>query len=96
VSLATKHRNPILVDLTEQVSARTTIPQDNHPALRSGFAGFPPNPRWNLTKYRAWKVGCQWRSALTKGEMVVRSTDSMLVVAAGQDQSATVQQVLIS
>lgn len=72
-------RNPSVVDLTEKIWLRTALAQENHAALRSGFAGYPPNPRWSATKFRAWKTGCQLREALARGEMTVRSTDCMLV-----------------
>ena len=76
---AVKLRNRMVVELTEKVLVRTTIPKENHAALRSGFAGYPANPRWNVRKYRAWKIGCQWREDLNKGKKIVRSKDSMLV-----------------
>ncbi|MGK7872006.1 MAG: hypothetical protein AB4426_01420 [Xenococcaceae cyanobacterium] len=82
-----KYRNLMVVDLTENVLVRTFICKENHAALRSGFAGFPANPRWNVNKFRAWKTGRQWREALTKGKMVVRSTDSMLVSATEQEDN---------
>lgn len=66
---------------------RTAIAQENHAALRSGFAGYPPNPRWNVTKFRAWKTGRQLKEALEHGDMVVRSTDCMLVPAKDQGNS---------
>ncbi len=71
----------MVVDLTDNVLVNTPIPSAHHAALRSGFAGYPANPRWNATKYKAWKIGREWREALARGEMVVRSTDSMLVPA---------------
>lgn len=71
--------NEIIVDLTEKVFVRTIIPKENHAALRSGFAGYPVNPRWNIHKYHAWKIGCQWRDDLNNGKMVVRNEDSMLI-----------------
>jgi hypothetical protein len=74
-----KLRNKMIVDLTEKVFVRTTIPKQNHPALRAGFAGYPANPRWNVSKYHAWKIGCQWREELNQGKMVVRTEDSRLV-----------------
>jgi hypothetical protein len=72
-------RDEIVVDLTDKVFVRTVIPKENHAALRSGFAGYPANPRWNITKYHAWKKGCQWRENLNRGKMVIRTEDSMLV-----------------
>lgn len=72
----------MVVDLTENVLVNTLIPSTNHPALRSGFAGYPANPRWNVAKFHAWKTGRQLRAALAQGKMIVRSTDSMLVPVA--------------
>lgn len=76
-----QNRNLMVVDLTEKVIASTNIARENHAALRAGFVGFPPNPRWSISKFCAWRTGCQWRDALTKGTMIVRTTDSMLVPA---------------
>ena len=76
---AVKFRNRMIVDLTEKVFVRTTIPKESHAALRAGFAGYPANPRWNVRKYRAWKIGCRWREELNIGKKMVRSEDSMLV-----------------
>ncbi|MGB7443892.1 MAG: hypothetical protein WA919_22745 [Coleofasciculaceae cyanobacterium] len=76
-----KRQDFMVVDLTENVRVDTSIPSVNHAALRSGFAGYPANPRWNVTKFRAWRTGCQLREALVQGEMVVRSIDSMLISA---------------
>lgn len=69
-----------IIELSQNISVRTAIPEKNHPALRSGFEGYPPNPRWNTSKFRAWQVGQQWRKALQQGEMKVRR-DRMLVAA---------------
>ena len=76
---ALKHRHARVIELTEGVWVNTTIASEQHSALRSGFAGYPSNPRWNVTKFYAWKTGRQWRKALSQGEMVVRTVDSMLV-----------------
>ncbi|MBE9147381.1 hypothetical protein [Coleofasciculus sp. LEGE 07092] len=81
----------MMLDLTENVWVNTLIPSANHAALRSGFAGYPINPRWNAAKFKAWKTGRQWREALDRGEMVVRSTDSMLVPTAKQEEKLTDQ-----
>lgn len=67
------------VQLTEGVLVLTAFDDACIPPLRSGFAGYPVNPRWNAVKFHAWKTGRQWRIALSEGEMTVRSTDSMLV-----------------
>ena len=74
-----QNRHLMVVDLTDKVSAATNIARENHAALRSGFVGFPPNPRWNTIKFCAWRTGCQWRDALARGTMTIRTTDSMLV-----------------
>jgi hypothetical protein len=83
-----KHRSPRVVDLAENILLHTAIAQENHAALRSGFAGYQPNPRWNVTKFRAWKTGRQLREALKHGEMIVRSTDCMLVSVKDQGNSS--------
>ncbi len=77
----------MVVDLTENVLVDTPISSANHAALRAGFAGYPANPRWNAAKYCAWKTGRQLREALARGEMVVRSKDSMLVKATEQEEN---------
>jgi NADP-dependent 3-hydroxy acid dehydrogenase YdfG len=82
-----EHNFMMVVDLTENVLVNTPISSTNHAALRSGFAGYPANPRWNAAKYSAWKTGRQLREALASGQMVVRSTDSMLVQATEQDDN---------
>lgn len=76
---AAKLHNPTVVDLTEDILVYTDIPQAHHAALRSGFAGYPANPRWTVGKFHAWKTGRQLRELLAQGQMVVRTTDSMLV-----------------
>lgn len=73
------HSSPIIIDLTQGICAKTSIPLANHSALRSGFAGQPLNPRWTATKVVAWKTGREWRHALSAGTMVVRPSDSLLV-----------------
>ncbi len=78
--LRTLHnRNQMVVDLKNGVLFHTNIPPENHAALRSGFAGYPANPRWNINKFQAWKTGHKLCQALKQGELVVRSSDSMLV-----------------
>lgn len=92
--MAKSKQQTFVVDLTEGIYVRTPIPSENHPALRSGFAGYPLNPRWNTTKYRAWKTGRQWRTLLAKEEIVVRPSDSMLVPRASlqEQESANPRQ----
>lgn len=79
VSKQKKTSNLVVVDLTDQISVSTPIPQENHAALRSGFAKCPANPRWSTSKFRAWKTGWQLREALAQGKATVRATDSMLI-----------------
>jgi hypothetical protein len=83
-----KHHNLMVVDLTETVSVSTKISKENHAALRSGFVGCPPNPRWNATKFCAWKTGRQWRTALAQGTMMIRTEDCMLVPAKEKESSS--------
>ncbi|WP_287244531.1 MULTISPECIES: hypothetical protein [unclassified Okeania] len=73
------HQNLKVVKLEEGILVHTQLRSAYIPALRSGFAGYPVNPRWSGVKYYAWKTGKQWRQALLNGEMVVRLSDSMLV-----------------
>lgn len=74
-----QHYEGMVVDLTQDIRVTTAIPPSSHAALRSGFAGYPANPRWNINKFYAWKKGRQWREELKKGTMQVRMTDSMLI-----------------
>lgn len=76
-----KQQNFIVVELKEGVKVHTLIPRENHAALRCGFAGYPNNPRWSAAKFHAWKTGQQLKESFSRGEMVVRSADSMLVDA---------------
>ncbi len=76
-----EHRDDAVIELTQGVLVRTLIPRENHSALRSGFVGYPANPRWSVTKFRAWRQGRQWREALARQEMKVRASDGMLVPA---------------
>ncbi|MGF1479534.1 MAG: hypothetical protein ACFB4I_08590 [Cyanophyceae cyanobacterium] len=77
-----EHRDLAVVELAENVLLRTNTPKENHAALRSGFAGYPTNPRWNVGKYRAWRTGSQLRQDLSQGKVVVRPSDFMLVPVA--------------
>ncbi len=89
------NHNLKVVKLTEGILVRTQLKSAYIPALRSGFAGYPVNPRWSGVKYSAWKTGREWRKALVNGEMVVRSTDSILVsvnqVPDSEEESYAVQ-----
>jgi hypothetical protein len=78
----TSYRNPVSVQLEEDIVFKTTIPQEQHAALRAGFIGYPVNPRWNVDKYCAWKTGCQLRNDFQKGILVVRQSDSCLIPVA--------------
>ncbi|MGK7956193.1 MAG: hypothetical protein AB4063_13240 [Crocosphaera sp.] len=88
-----KHPNPTVLDLTQDILLRTTIPSDNHAALRSGFVGYPINPRWNVNKVRAWKTGRQLRQALQQGELMIRTSDSMLVPSDYEPEGISVCQI---
>lgn len=82
-----------VIELTKGVFVNTIISQDSHPALRSGFAGYPANPRWNVIKYRAWKLGRQWREQMNQGTMVIRKSDSMLVPISEQSLEQPLQPI---
>lgn len=77
-----------IVQLTEKVRVCTSFPDHCIPALRCGYAGYPVNPRWSALKFHAWKTGFQWRDAVWRGEMIVRTTDSMLVPIAEAEAEA--------
>jgi hypothetical protein len=79
----------MVVDLTDNLSVNTIIPKENHAALRAGFSGYPANPRWNTSKYLAWKTGAMWRESLAQGRMAVR--DSMLVTATDRENEIQAQ-----
>ena len=81
-----KNQNFLVVDLNKDVLVSTKISKQNHAALRSGFAGYPPNPQWSTAKYLAWKTGSRLRKALAEGEMTVRSQDRMLVPVGMQEE----------
>lgn len=87
-----KNGNFMVVDLAEGILVGSLMPKDNLPALRSGFAGYPANPRWNVVKYRAWKMGRQLRQSLDAGDIVVRASDSMLIPAGESQSSAPAKQ----
>ena len=77
-----------IVELADGVYARTSIPAENHSALRAGFSGYTANPRWTAAKFIAWKTGRQWRAAVANNQMVVRASDSMLVPVSEQEPAA--------
>ncbi len=70
----------MVIDLAAGVKVQTAIASTNQAALRSGFAGYPANPPWGAVKYRAGKTGRELRESLQEDKLVVRSSDSMLVV----------------
>ncbi len=70
-----------VVQLSENIKVDTDIRDYHLPALRSGFAGYPANPRWDGSKFMTWKMGRQWRNALQIGTVVIRQSDSMLILA---------------
>lgn len=78
-----------IAELTPGVFVRTSISVVNHAALRAGFAGYTVNPRWNASKFHAWKTGRQWRNALDSQEMVIRKADAMLVCASEGSSNPT-------
>lgn len=84
-----QHRNPVMVELQDDILVYTTISAENHAALRAGFVGYPVNPRWNVNKYHAWKTGRHLREGLHEGRLIVRPTDSMLVPLTEQDHHST-------
>ncbi|MEC4806486.1 MAG: hypothetical protein SAJ12_08015 [Jaaginema sp. PMC 1079.18] len=78
-----------IVQLSEQIKVETDI-QDRHlPALRSGFAGYPANPRWDGAKFMTWKVGRQWRNALQVGTIIIRESDAVLIMAQEEEDTDT-------
>mgnify|MGYP006421661551 CR=1 FL=1 len=89
VRAVNQQRTCKVVDLRENVLVTTSLPNASIPALRSGFAGYPANPRWSAIKFHAWKVGRQWRQEWKKGNLVVRASDSMLVTPAEDDTQQT-------
>ncbi|MGB3496412.1 MAG: hypothetical protein WBA57_27040 [Elainellaceae cyanobacterium] len=82
-----------LVELDQGVLAKTAIPENNHAALRSGFAGYTSNPRWSASKFVAWRTGKAWKQALEAGKLAVRSTDSLLVPA---EEAVIAEEVAIA
>lgn len=81
------------IELAEGVKICTTFDRDCIPALRSGFALYPVNPRWNVFKFRAWKRGRQLRQALDRGEAIV-STPTLALLSeetANQDAPTPVE-----
>lgn len=81
------HDHLTTVELEQGVLLQTPIPTSHLPALRSGFAGYPANPRWTAAKFHAWKTGRQLRQAVACGQMVVRASDSMLVPAQAREEA---------
>ncbi|MGF1512728.1 MAG: hypothetical protein ACFB5Z_03400 [Elainellaceae cyanobacterium] len=82
-----------LVELDENTFVNTSIPISHHAALRAGFAGYTANPRWTVTKFRAWRVGRTWRKALRQGDMVIRADDNVLVPSCSDRAHAAQPQI---
>lgn len=85
--LKQNQHNLIVVELSEGIKVSTSITSDCIPALRSGFASYPANPRWNALKYYAWKTGRQWRLAFNSGNMVVKAGFLVLNELPSQDKT---------
>ncbi len=85
-----------LVELTSEIRACTAVSPLNHSALRSGFAGYPSNPRWSGAKVMAWRLGKQWREALQNGEIAVREQDGLLVQTCDLAPAPTPASVALS
>ncbi|WP_413161052.1 hypothetical protein ACL6C3_21330 [Capilliphycus salinus ALCB114379] len=78
-STPTKDRVGRIVELSKGIKIYTDIGEQNIMLLRLGFAGYPVNLNWSLSKLLAWRQGYQLREYLLTGKMIVRETDSMLV-----------------
>ena len=89
---AISRSNLMLVELDKGVLVRTSIPSENHAALRAGFAGYTANPRWCGSKFVAWRIGRTWRDALESGKLTVRQDDLMLVPSEEVLLQASTQQ----
>lgn len=84
-----------VLELAEGIYIETAIPRESHPAVRSGFAGYPSNPRWTVRKHQAWKQGKQWRQDFDQGLMVVEKQQLIPTPAtqpAMKEKPAVVQQ----
>ncbi len=84
-------QKPVIVDLNDQIFVNTTLPLEQHAALRSGFMGYPMNPRWDINKYHAWKTGRQLRSDLQQNKLVVRASDCLLIPQ-GEAEEVTITE----
>lgn len=78
-----------VVELAEGIYIDTAIARENHAALRSGFAGYPSNPRWTVRKFQAWRQGKQWRKALSDGTMTIQDEQLITTEAALQNVITT-------
>lgn len=84
-----------VLELAEGIYIETAIPRESHPAVRSGFAGYPSNPRWTVRKHQAWKQGKQWRQDFEQGLMVVEKQQLIPTPATQpemKEKQAVVQQ----
>jgi hypothetical protein len=82
-----------VVELADEIYIETTIPRESHAALRSGFAGYPSNPRWTVRKFQAWKQGKQWRREMNAGMMVVENKCLVLAATRPEEPKPVVQPV---
>jgi hypothetical protein len=82
-----------VVELADEIYIKTTIPRESHAALRSGFAGYPSNPRWTVRKFQAWKQGKQWRREMNTGVMVVENKCLVLAATRPEELKPAVQSV---
>lgn len=73
-----------IVELSEGVEVCTNIKSTYLPALRSGFAGYPLNPRWSASKIIAWKIGQQWRLEFQQGKLSLTPRAIPLIVSKGE------------
>lgn len=80
------------IQLADGVLVSTPIEECCIPALRAGFSGYPVNPRWSGIKFRVWKIGRQMRDDLSQGILIVRESDSMLVLAENAPEMKITEQ----
>ena len=89
-------KNELLVDLADNIIAKTIFPTSHHAALRAGFAGYPPNPRWNVSKFKAWKIGKQWQEDFKQGKMMIHPQNKILILTSEYEEEKTKQNELFS
>jgi len=87
--LISQSQHPIrAIELTPGIYVQTGLPQAYIPALRSGFAQYPANPRWSALKFQAWKTGRQLRQAHDRGAATIGSGDRTFILTDGSQRSA--------